>query len=214
MRINFILLFACVVGCSRPAPPGPPAGSAPAPAEMAVCAKAEAPNRPVVASYWKPGTFGDETDEFLRNWFSAQLCAMGEPRLEASSDGTIRLRFLWLRTFHPGIAVRVEHTSRDTRLIAVELDGAGGYEPGGVARRLERSLSRAEWEALEQVIANSRFWTLPPSQQVIAVDGAEWIVEVAEPGRYHVVKRWSGGELELLGRHLLELSGLEPDPIY
>jgi hypothetical protein len=181
---------------------------------MATCAKATSSDRPVVLAYWAPGTFSERNDDFVRSWYSTQLCAMGEVPLVKPSDGRIHIRFLWLRTFHPGIAVRVENDGNDTHLVAIELDGAGGYAPGAVGRRTERSLSSAEWVSLQEEIADSKFWRRSTSKEILGLDGAEWIVEIAEHNRYHVITRWNGGTIEQLGRHLLTLSQLEPDPIY
>jgi hypothetical protein len=181
---------------------------------MATCAKATSSDRPVIPAYWAPGTFSERNDDFVRSWYSTQLCAMGEVPLVKPSDGRIHIRFLWLRTFHPGIAVRVENDGNDTHLVAIELGGAGGYAPGAVGRRTERSLSSAEWVSLQEEIADSKFWRRSTSKEILGLDGAEWIVEIAEHNRYHVITRWNGGTIEQLGRHLLTLSQLEPDPIY
>jgi hypothetical protein len=189
---------------------------------MAACADATDDGRPVVQSYWAPGTFKVKTffgqhsflDNFRRNWYSTQLCAMDEPRLSAPAGKETRIRFLWLRSFHPGISVRVERDARGARLLAVELSGAGGYAPGSVAKRLSRSLSEKEWATLEASLAAAGFWSLRTSKQSNGYDGAQWIIEVATPSRYHVVDRWGGGMLQVPGRYLLKLSGLNPTEIY
>jgi hypothetical protein len=212
--ILVLVAASSLLGCSSPSTPAPPTGAAPSAAEVTACATAETTDRPAFASYWSPGTFDDPTDEFVRHWYSAQLCAMGEAPLAAPSQRGTRVRFLWLRSFHPGIAVRIEHGAQGTKLTAIELDGAGGYAPGAVARRVDRPLSPGEWAALRQALAESGFWNLQTSERILGLDGAEWIVEVAEHDRYHVVDRWSGGAVEPIGRLLLELSRLEPDPIY
>jgi hypothetical protein len=140
---------------------------------------------------------------------------MGEGPLIAPPAGHARLRFLWLRSFHPGIAVRIERGPAETRLVAVALSGAGGYAPGNVARREERALSADEWASVDALVGEAEFWRLTTNDRESAgLDGAEWIVEIAEPDRYHVVDRWDAGELDAIGRHLLALSGLEPEPIY
>ncbi len=181
---------------------------------MAACAVTQSSEAPVVGSYWVPGTFGDVAEEFIRGWYSNQLCAMGEPTLTRPSSDGQRIRFLWLRSFHPGIAVRLEKTPETANLIAVELAGAGGYAPGEVARRIERGLSPEEWSEVRRLIRASGFWGLPIRKPAAGTDGAQWIVEVSERRRYHVVDRWSGGEIEELGSYLLELSGLDPEPVY
>jgi hypothetical protein len=59
------------------------------------------------------------------------------------------------------------------------------------------------------------FWNLPSIEGGIrGTDGAQWILEGKEPGKYHVVDRWSGGEIEKVCRQLLELTDLKIEHIY
>jgi len=67
---------------------------------------------------------------------------------------------------------------------------------------------------LEAAIEAMDFWNRPTSVDLLGFDGAQWIVEVATSNRYHVVDRWDAAELEPLGRQLLELSTLDPEPLY
>jgi hypothetical protein len=124
------------------------------------------------------------------------------------------MRFLWLRTFHPGIAVRVEHGPSQALLVATELSGKGGYEPGHVKRHVERALLPDEWSQLQQLLAESEFWKLPTNDDELGLDGAQWVLEVSHHDRYHVVDRWGGGAVEAIGRYLITLSDLDPRPIY
>ncbi len=213
-KIVLAVVISSLLGCSDPSTLGPPSSITLTARDIAICAKWRSGDLPISASYWSPGTFDESSDELLRNWYSAQLCAMGEAPLAAPSPGRSRIRFLWLRSFQPGVAVRVEFIPGATELVAIELDGAGGYAPGTVARRMERSLLPEDRGKLQQTLAESDFWNLPTRESRLGLDGAEWIIEVAEHDRYHVVDRWSGGEVETLGLLLLDLSQLEPDPIY
>ena len=223
-RIGLCLVFVGLAACTKHSSPLPPQPGTPSLAEMADCATATSYDRPVVESYWSAGTFqrppsfGEKalSDEFTREWYTTQLCAMGEAPLTAPAAGSVRIRFIWVRTFHPAISVRVEHSAHETQLFAVELDGKGGYEPGTAARRIRRSLSLEEWTSLQESISNSGFWGLPtkPPSGLLGFDGAQWIVEVATQDRYHVVDRWRGADLQPIGRYLLELSDLNPAEIY
>src|SRR3954467_6279291 len=85
--------------------------------------------------FFPPGALGDRSprfdgDQFARNWYSQHLRAMSEPSLSCKEPVGTTYRFLWLRTWGAPIAVRVEKTAKGVALNAVELDGAGGYEPG------------------------------------------------------------------------------------
>ena len=191
--------------------PAPPVLAVPTPEEMAACSADEFPAKP--PKYWRLGTFGDSPYS-AGEWPSVALCAMGETSLTKPAKGRSRVRLLWLRSFDPAIAVRVEHASTGTRLFAMELDGQGGTPGGALAERLERELSPEEWSELQTRLSEAGFWNLPTMGPAPGCDGATWIVEVAEHHRYHVVERWIGQDIEGLGRYLLELSNLEPDPIY
>jgi hypothetical protein len=157
-------------------------------------------------------------DAFRRHWYSKHLAAMEEPSLSCGPlDATESYRFLWLRTFHPPVAVRVSWAAGRGEIVAVLLDGAGGYEPGKESKRVRRAVTRPEWETLRDATERSRFWTSPTGEQTneIGLDGAQWIVEGRRGGRHHVVDRWSpdeGGAHRALARALVAAAGLDIPP--
>lgn len=164
--------------------------------------------------YFPVGTFSAPTER----WYGGQLCAMREELL-ARSSADEAYRFLWLRSFHHPVAVRVEASGGTAALVAVELDGTGGHEPGTVERRTERSLSKEEWTTLVVAINAATFWDAPTEDPGAKVeDGAQWIIEGRRQGRYHVVERSSpgagpvraAGEAFLRAAHL----SLPPDEMY
>ncbi len=89
----------------------------------------------------------DEHNAFISNWYGKHLAAMQEPALweMAQSPDTHAYRFLWLRTFHQPIAVRLL-VNRDGSgvLIAKRLDGMGGYEPGNLVQNETQPLSEIQ----------------------------------------------------------------------
>lgn len=188
----------------------------PSDAERAACAEFELSDPSAaasVAAYWPPGTFDSDPnlDGFVRAWYSSQLCAMGEPRLSAgnSGDRTV-IRFLWLRSFDPGIAIRVTRSADAYRLSTIRLDGAGGYAPGNVALREERAITASEWHRLTAALKIANYWALPTSDRSNdGLDGSQWIVEAVEGGKHHVVDRWMGRDIGAIGKVMLELARLE-----
>src|SRR5262245_53562261 len=68
------------------------------------------------------------------HWYPEHLEAMKEPSLFQQSTNKVveQYRFLWLRTFHKPIAVRVRKDSAGITLRVVRLSGAGGYNPGKI----------------------------------------------------------------------------------
>lgn len=134
-----------------------------------------------------------DRDDFVQRWYGKHLCAMAEgPMTGRKVDEAYR--FLWLRSFHHPISVRIETAAGKATLVAVELDGRGGYEPGAVERRKTRTLDTGEWRSLVAAVAGGGFWEMPTidPKDENGLDGAEWIIEGYRSGTYHVVDRWDG----------------------
>ena len=163
-------------------------------------------------SYFPAGSLdptSSDLDNFVNDWYSAHLSAMSEPVLVPKPDRRT-YRFTWLRSFHRPIAIRVDATSEGATLTAVELDGAGGYDPGKELRRIERKLDPGVLTELEALLEHHKFWSLPAREERLGLDGAEWIVEVATD-RYHVVVRWSPeeGPVRAIGDYFISLTKWE-----
>lgn len=200
------------VGCRNPAT----VSVQPTTEEMRRCATTSAiTGFENVPHYWPPGTFheDEERDLFLQSWYGAQLCAMGVSSLEAPA-GERALRWTWLRSFHPAIAITVITAGDGAMLTWIELRGAGGYEPGLIQLQGAREISARDLASIEALVAEIDFWSLPTTVDRGGLDGSQWIVEVVESDRRHVVDRWNGGELEPLGRRLLKIAGLRGQRVY
>ncbi len=192
---------------------------------MACASEAYFPPRYAQLTFTCPWNDGPEARpiEFLgkleQDWFSSQLAAAKEPSLYAATlSGTPRrvIRFTWLRSFHPGITVRVEEDADHTwRVTAKQLSGAGGYEPGHVAKTANRKLDADEAEALVSLLGKE---DLPDETGdcTIGMDGAQWIIERTDDQGYHFINRWSpsSGPLRKVGLFLLGLTHWNPRPIY
>lgn len=164
------------------------------------------------------------------DWYSSHLRAAREPRLGGEAPlhavgGLGVLRFTWLRSFDAPVMVRVEATSDDSlRLTSTELSGAGGYDPGGIARQVERRLSVEEAGRLIALLNETRVLDLPPSDScpvqengdiIIHGDGAHWIIEANGPRGYRYIDRWSAeAPVRDLGLHLIGLTGWTYDRVY
>ena len=166
------------------------------------------------AHYFQPGSLargrgGD--DAFVREWFSKHLRIMEEPSLTCGSapdEGAV-YRFLWLRTFHNPIAVRVTVTRAVVTIDATELDGAGGYDPGKMLKRASRKIPGPDSGLIE---ANFKeLWAYTPPFDEPGMDGSEWIFEARDHSRYKIVSVWSptGGLPRRLGEYALSISGLD-----
>lgn len=169
-------------------------------------------------------------DESRSAWYSSHLRAAGEPRLGETArlhraDGVTVLRFTWLRTFDAPVIVRVEAIAGGGfQLIGKELSGAGGYDPGRMAREVRRQLSEEEAAGLSTLLRQTRVLDLPPAENcpvqsdgtlIIRGDGAHWILEANGPDGYRFIDRWSAeGAVREVGLHLVGLTGWTYDRIY
>lgn len=205
-RVAFLcmvmLAFAALAVC-----PGAVGGDLGSPVAVSCPEAAEARYFPVntLRTHWR------NDDGSLRRWFSEHLAAMEEPSLSCGAlKDTETYRFLWLRTFHNPIAVRLFWRGDDHGLEAVILDGAGGYSPGRVSRRVTKKLSRDQWQTVIATLGELQLWQMATDVILRGKDGAELIVEGRRDGRYHVVHRWSGTDdgLERVRKLFLELAGL------
>jgi hypothetical protein len=157
-----------------------------------VLAQAPAPALPVLDTV----TGLAPVDAFRETWYSKHLRAMGESQL--TEDSAESYRFLFLRTFHDPVAVRISCAERNCDLTAVRLDGSGGYEPGSVAERKSTKLSEQETSRIRALIGTARFWEKPPADTRIGLDGAQWILEGRRQKTYHLWDVWSP---EKIGPH-------------
>jgi hypothetical protein len=155
-----------------------------------------------------------EGNQFRNGWYSKHLRAMKEEPLPWSDDGSLEsYRFLWLRTFHHPVAVRIWKCGSVPFISVKELNGAGGYEPGTLILDRKRELTPDEWREFVRHLDDSCYWQLPTQDDNVGTDGAQWIFEGFNVGRYHVVDRWTprNGSYRELCLYALKLSGLNID---
>lgn len=136
------------------------------------------------------------------------------PLYPAAATGVI-YRFLWLRTFHAPIAIRVSQEAQRASIVTKKSDGTGGYQPGMLVVDDERRLTEEEWTSVAEIVRNVSFWTARATSRM-GLDGASWLLEGVKDGKYHVIDEWSPreGPAREFGLALLELSGLTESPVY
>lgn len=146
-----------------------------------------------------------------------QLRAAHEPSLlEMAKDKSVSIfRFVWLRTFHHPIIVRLVVDDNGTgRLTAVEMTGQGGFAPGALAKKQTLDVSKDDVAHLQSLIAAIAYWTMPTQAGPGGNDGAQWILEGVQRGQYHVVVRWSPkiGPYREVCMYMLNLSRIDVSP--
>ena len=176
--------------------------------------------------FFPTGTFSsnnEKLDSFKSRWYSEQLTALKEPSLfESKLDGTVQsYRFLWLRSFHPPVAIRVLiHADGSGTLVTKMADGAGGYKPGNLIVDKTEPLSADRVKKISENIRRLGYWTLPERDtNREGFDGSQWVIEGVRGGTYRLVDRWSpeNGPVRELGLYFIrELSGsyLKDEKIY
>jgi len=152
--------------------------------------------------YFPDGTFADKSKQaqaLVVTWYSRQLNGLEEPSLWALSQDDKHAtvyRFLWLRTFHHPIAIRVVIAPDGTAELIMKMSGgAGGYGPGPLIENQTKKLSATEVTDLLEQVNNANFWKLSTQEKrsslSFEMDGAQWILEGVQDGNYHIVDRWS-----------------------
>jgi len=128
------------------------------------------------------------------HWYPKYLETMKEPSLyeQRTNDTLEQYRFLWLRTFHKPIVVRVQKDKAGISLRLVRLTGAGGYDPGKIEHDESFTLTAAQWNDFLKLLRKASFWETPTVENYPGgFDGSQWILEGQAAGKYHVVDRWT-----------------------
>ena len=171
--------------------------------------------QPGLTGYFPQGMYAygwRDRETFMNEWYGKHLKAMREPSLlEESRSDTDVYRFLWLRTFHNPMAVRVERSGSAMKLYLKELSGSGGYDPGELIVSKQIDLDQSQWCGFMSRLEQSNYWNRPLEEENGGLDGAQWILEGASQRRYHAVDRWTprDGDYREACMYLLELAGVD-----
>jgi len=174
----------------------------------------------VSPQYFPTGVFSEYPDlsDSRSRRYAKLLRAIGEPSLldAAKNKPSDSYRFLWLRSFRQPIAIRLTIRPDGTgQLMGVEMTGRSGYDPGVVATTEIVEISQDQIHQLKNLLQTTDYWSMPTVDVRLHEerirDGAEWILEGARDGRYHVVARLSpqNGTYREACLYLLKLSKIE-----
>lgn len=172
--------------------------------------------------YFPPNIWlDDEYNQVIVNWYSKHLVVMKEPSLWKLSSETSKevYRFLWLRTFHEPVSIRLEiEYGQNAKLIVKQTDGKGGYEAGKMIINDTVQVTKEDLIIFYSFIDSLDYWNLPvnPEPDWQGFDGAQWIIEGIKNKKYHLVDIWTPEEniYKRLGLYLIKLSKLKPEEIY
>ncbi len=145
-------------------------------------------------------------------WYSKHLFAMGEPLIFNKKQNKSIYRFLWLRTFHNPIAIRIEKQLDIYKLTWKLCDGAGGYDPGKLIINKTKTIDKKSWDKFNNLLSKADFWNLNTIEvEIPGNDGSQWILEGTDKHNYHIVDRWSpkGGNFYECCNFLINLTDLK-----
>ena len=176
----------------------------------ALSAQSGQSGQPAQAGYFPSGSFDDSNaDVFMADWYSHELRVLDEPPLSKLSSGGASgtsptaaaesYRFLWLRTFDPPVAIRLDVKADGTGTVTAKVaDGQAGFPETSkkIVEKRSRALTREQTGAFLAQINRTKFWSLvtnidPQDQMDTQTDGSEWVLEGVKGDTYHVVARWS-----------------------
>ncbi|MGD9685242.1 MAG: energy transducer TonB [Candidatus Obscuribacterales bacterium] len=158
-----------------------------------------------------PWSFG----EFGQRWYSGHLAAMKEPVLRKGIQSCDSVyRFLLLPSFDHPVMVRIDVRKGGKPVMVTKvLSGAGGYHPGVLTIDRQTNLSREIFTEFLDKFRKSNFWNMPTEDcAILGNDGSQWILEVYDRGRYHVVDRWEPeAPIYELGSFMMKQSKVFPE---
>jgi hypothetical protein len=139
-------------------------------------------------------------------WYEKDLEALKEPSLWQLSkvEKVQSYRFLWLRSFHNPIAVRITVSADGASLLTWKVASGATGRAGNLIQNKTLTLDGKQTNLFLEQVERSNFWKLPPVLEDRGVDGAQWIIEGVRDGDYHIVDGWSpkDGEVRALGMYM------------
>lgn len=136
--------------------------------------------------------FAGQLDAFRHNWYRSQLKIMEEDALfDMAPDDKLKFRFLWLRSFHKPYVVRgFQAKDGKFKLHMKGTDGSGGHNLGKKVDDVFVHLTKSQ---SQDMVSQLRALNICDTTKTRAVgtDGAQWVFEVSDGGRYCVVDIWS-----------------------
>ncbi len=170
----------------------------------------ETENASLLVNFFPPNTFADRAGDYKVAWFSRDMYALNEKPLwppPVTSGQIFRLTVL------PAFS------GPESVMITVPPDGSGQlrFRVTDVHREnldadRTHAITSQQLADFSASLSQARFWemsTEPPPSRMFGEDGAEWILEGVENGKYHIVDRWCPGETPFgqLGRRFFVLAG-------
>lgn len=165
--------------------------------------------------YFPDASFNDnpKIDQNTQQVLANDLKQLEEEPVFGNQEASV-YRFLWLRSFHPPIVVRVALRDDGTAAVTSKVGNTpAGNEDMKIVTRRNHEIGTRDVSLLLKQFNKARFWSLSKSEEsdVIVLDGASWIIEAREKGRYRVLTRvLPNREYRKLGLLFLKLGDVLP----
>lgn len=165
--------------------------------------------------YFPEDIFDSRTNRHM----STILNMFHEPSLYKSvSNSRIAYRFLYLRSFHGPVSIRLEIDSICKHGIVIMKHCSSEIDQKGFPESLYvQPLSTEQITQACSMMGNRNFWQIPSIEtERIFLDGASWLIEAIHNGTYHIADRKSpkDGPVRELGHYFLTLVGLDTIEVY
>jgi hypothetical protein len=147
----------------------------------------EVNNASLFINYFPAQTFNNPAGKFDLYWYSKNMYALGEKPLWPASENETTYRFTYLGAFTGSKVATLTVNSDGTGVVKVRILGVG----------LSVAVDEAKTVRQDQVtdfltrLQNAHVWQTPTVEPRFVLDGAEWILEGADRGTYHVAVRSS-----------------------
>jgi hypothetical protein len=190
-----------------------PAGSPTKDIAQACLAKLETQNAAYLAAYFPPNTFTSRIADRRVFGLSSTLYSLGQkPLWPPVSLAETSYRLVYIGSRLPNIKM-VQITAQSDGAARIDAKDEGiGSKPYDETRTIDTDHLTKFLERVD----NANFWQMATESPNLGLDGAEWILEGVQNGKYHVVVRWCPGEFHdndhafaYAARLMFELAGHE-----
>ena len=160
-----------------------------------------------------PQTFTSRAADFQVRWYSADMYALGERPIWTPPDGETTYRFTYLPAFTGPTVITLTASPDGEGRIAIKTI-TGDREITSIDETVP--VSRERLTIFITLLDQAHFWATPTELPRRGLDGAEWIMEGVQDGRYRTIVRWcpdierqSSEEISFAdaGHFLFELAG-------
>lgn len=158
-------------------------------------------NATLIFTYFPPNVFQSRAGAFMVHWYSSVLYKLNEKPLWPPDPGQVIYRFIWMRSFHDQVSIMMRVLPEGDGLLRLQI-----YKR--VPQQLEtrtQSLSKEQADRVLSLIKDAGFWEMTTEGEgPQGTDGAEWVLEGVQDGKYHIATRWNASGTAY-GKALLEL---------